>query len=263
MSFDVEEHVRYRIANTPILEYPFPHQFVTSVFPTDFYAQLLDALPPTEFYRPLAETGTISEQNAYRERLVCDLVDIEEREAERNQGHLFADLAAWLSGDSFRDFLIERYRKHLIKRFGANSRLSLAPNIDARFIRDFSRYHIGPHTDSERKLVSLLFYLPRDESLQHLGTSVYAHVDRSFRCAGGPHYEFGDFKQVTRAPYIPNSLFMFFKTDLAFHGVEPITDENVERNLLLYNIYVNKVVTAPEQKPGWKLWRNSPKANAR
>jgi hypothetical protein len=37
-------------------------------------------------------------------------------------------------------------------------------------------------------------------------------------------------------------LFVFFRTDQSFHGVEPIHDENVERNLLLYNIYVTGVV---------------------
>ena len=50
-------------------------------------------------------------------------------------------------------------------------------------------------------------------------------------------------------PYRPNSLFAFFKTDLAFHGVDRIEREHVTRDLLLYNIYVNKVVGTKPEKP--------------
>ena len=253
MSFDVEGYVRYRIANTPILSYPFPHQFVTSVFPEDYYAQLVAALPPTEAYRPLAQSGTVSQSDAYAERFACDLVDAEEREAERSEGHVLADLAGWLMGKSFRDFLLRLYQRHIVKRFGTDA--GMRTDIDGRLIRDFSHYAIGPHTDKAQKLVSLLFYLPHDSSMQHLGTSIYAHLDPSFRCPGGPHYEFTNFRRVATMPYVPNSLFLFFKTDRAFHGVEPIQDENVERNLLLYNIYVDKVVTTARDTPGWLPWK--------
>jgi len=38
--------------------------------------------------------------------------------------------------------------------------------------------------------------------------------------------------------YKPNSMFAFFKTDHSFHGVDSINDENVMRDLLLYDIRV-------------------------
>ena len=37
-------------------------------------------------------------------------------------------------------------------------------------------------------------------------------------------------------PYRPNSLFAFFKTDRAFHGVDPIADAGVARDLLLFDV---------------------------
>ncbi|MFP6756765.1 MAG: hypothetical protein VCC99_00895 [Alphaproteobacteria bacterium] len=43
-------------------------------------------------------------------------------------------------------------------------------------------------------------------------------------------------------PYRPNSLFGFLKTDLSFHGVEPIEDEDIARDVILYDI----CVTNPE-----------------
>jgi hypothetical protein len=33
----VEEHVCYQVANAPIRDYPYPHIYVESVFPPDFY----------------------------------------------------------------------------------------------------------------------------------------------------------------------------------------------------------------------------------
>jgi hypothetical protein len=38
--------------------------------------------------------------------------------------------------------------------------------------------------------------------------------------------------------YLPNTLFAFMKTPQAFHGVEPIAQSDVVRDLLLYDIKV-------------------------
>jgi len=45
-------------------------------------------------------------------------------------------------------------------------------------------------------------------------------------------------RRVLTMEYLPNTLFAFMKTPQAFHGVEPITQENVRRDLLLYDIKV-------------------------
>ena len=42
--------------------------------------------------------------------------------------------------------------------------------------------------------------------------------------------------------YAIRSYYAFLKTDFSFHGVEPIVERDIERNLLLYNIYLRKVV---------------------
>jgi len=44
-------------------------------------------------------------------------------------------------------------------------------------------------------------------------------------------------------PFLPNSLFAFLKTHNSFHGVEPIQETGVRRDLLLYDI---KVENPPE-----------------
>lgn len=253
MSSGVEQHVCERIAATPVVDAPFPHQVVTDVFPPAYYRELLDTLPSDATYRSIGETGTLSRADAYRDRYVCDLVDlaVEEMDGERT---FWRDMAGWMMHDRFRDFLVGCYSRQTTERIGEGA--AMHATIDARFVRDRTNFAIGPHTDSPRKLLSLLFYLPRDASQAHLGTSIYEPLDPAFRCSGGPHYPFEGFRRAATAPYVPNALFVFFRTDRSFHGVEPIRDENVERNLLLYNIYVAKVV--PPRAPGFRLpWQSA------
>ena len=47
--------------------------------------------------------------------------------------------------------------------------------------------------------------------------------------------------------YLPNSQFAFIKNDRSFHGVEPIGDRDVLRDILLYDVRVfePKVETQP------------------
>jgi hypothetical protein len=51
------------------------------------------------------------------------------------------------------------------------------------------------------------------------------------------------FDRMMTMPFLPNSLFAFLKTHNSFHGVEPIQETGVRRDLLLYDI---KVSNPPE-----------------
>lgn len=104
---------------------------------------------------------------------------------------------------------------------------------------DHTRYSLGPHSDSTKKVLTLLFYLPGDLSQEHLGTSIYMPRDPSFICLGGPHYPFEKFERIYSVPFRPNALFGFVKTANSFHGVEPLKEhESCRRQLLLYDINV-------------------------
>ena len=252
MSSDVSEFVRYQIANARMREYPFPHFYVQPVFPPDAYATLQANLPPTEMLEPITKstvgytdpkTGApipppknATEQHRY----VGDIDVIGERDTDAARGRYWSDIAAWIFSDQFRDLVIGKFEEGVRRRLG--SYLRLVTRIEARFVRDFSSYAIHVHTDSPHKLISLLFYLPRDDSKRHLGTSIFQPREPGRRCEGSARYAFAEFKKVITMDYVPNALFAFLKTDASFHGVEPIVDNDIERNLILYNIYLRKVV---------------------
>ena len=115
---------------------------------------------------------------------------------------------------------------------------------EALLVQDITNYKLGPHTDTPHKVITLLFYLPKDTSQSHMGTSIYVPKEPTFRCPGGPHYPHEGFERLWSMPFLPNSLFAFFKTDNSFHGVEPVRDEGCRRWLLLYDLYEQKVPAA-------------------
>lgn len=238
MSFDVEQYVHYRIANAQLLNYPFPHFYVQDIFPPDWYQELIARLPAQEYYVRLDETGSVT-RGAYPERFVCTLSDaIRAEEKEDGEPGPWREMADIIGKPQFAHRVLGLFNDAVAKRFGAGSEVDF--DVDCRLVRDFSNYAIAPHTDSPRKIVSLLFYMPADESMKSLGTSLYVPNDPELRCEGLRHHSFANFKKVMTASYSSNSLFGFFKTDQAFHGVERIELARVRRDSMLYNITVRK-----------------------
>ncbi len=215
-----------RIEDSPIEAAPYPHIHACSIFPEDYYLQIQAHLPDVSFFSPA--------QIDYPKRFHFQL---------QNNATLmqlpFAQCAFWLdlartleSGQLLR-VLLEKFHETLKERFEKGlSWRSL--KINAHLVRDQSDYSIGPHTDHPKKLLSVLFYLPPSDAQKHLGTSLYVPKEKGFRCAGSGHHRFEDFDKVRTAPFLPNSAFAFPKSDISFHGVEPVGTLERERTLLNY-----------------------------
>jgi len=239
MSSNVKLHVLYQVANAPINLFPFPHVYVQDVFPEDFYRKLRSHLPPSEAYQDLKALGRVG--SGYPDtRLVMPVTrDSVQALAEPFRG-FWDELAQWLLG-GFGQTVLSKFGQFLDQRFGDARKMQFYD--EALIVQDYTRYSLGPHTDSPHKVLSFLFYLPADDSLAHLGTSIYVPKDPNFTCPGGPHHPFERFLRMVSMPYLPNTLFAFLKTHNSFHGVEPIEEAGVRRDLLLYDI---KVENPPE-----------------
>jgi hypothetical protein len=245
MQVDVEEHVIYRIANAPLREYPFPHLYVESVFPAEFYSALRRNWPNASQLVQLDALGRVP-KGAYPDRFVMPLREKEVNTLPQEPREVWSKLAQWMIlSDRLLYALIDKFDSHVRQRLGAELDDALFTH-EVLVVRDHTNYEIGPHTDAPHRLLSLLFYCPDDERYAHLGTSIYAPVDPTFRCAGGPHYPHDRFRKIATMEYKPNALFAFLKTDHSFHGVDPIRDQNVLRDLILYDIQVQ--TTAPDAR---------------
>lgn len=222
----VFHHLCYKIANATLNLYPYPHFYITDVFPADFYATLARTVA--------AATGYQEKPGHYHGRQFgCETLPNE------------IDGLRGLSNKAFAHTLLSRFAAPLEE---LHKRKDFTIYFDLRFIRDGLDYFIGPHTDAPWKLLSLLFYLPLHHMYERYGTSIYVPNDPTFRCPGGPHHDFDAFTQIWTAPFRPNTLFAFVKTPNSFHGV-PRIDTDFQRDVLLYNIYDKEIYEQTHEKP--------------
>jgi len=238
MSSAVEEYVIYQISNAPMRHYPYPHFYIEDVFPADFYTALRANWPETSSLVSLGDTGRVAKGD-YAERFVLPMTRASVAKLSERRRAFWTEFADWLMAYRFLAAMMAKFDPYVRQRFGDDI-YRYGFEADSLVVRDMTHYAIGPHTDAPHRLLSLLFYCPDDASMKHLGTSIYVPLDPDFRCEGGPHYPHEQFQKVTTMEYKPNTLCAFFKNDHSFHGVDPIQDAHVRRDVLLYDIRVIK-----------------------
>lgn len=119
------------------------------------------------------------------------------------------------------------FKKALLDKFGIEDEGFVE---DLLLVKDLPGYSIPPHTDSLKKVITVLIYL---NDIPNAGTSIYVPKQKGYTDITGKHHRFEDFDKVKTMPFKGNSAFIFARTDDSFHGVEPC---NQVRDVLLYNI---------------------------
>ncbi|MCP9885133.1 FkbM family methyltransferase [Synechococcus sp. ATX 2A4] len=236
----VSEHVVKQICLTPIKSEHFPISIVDNVFPEEYYQQILDNFPSADQLLSLPATGRAA-GGTYEYRQVA--VFNEEGFSRFNQPQLdfWSELGSWLYHPDFVAAIMQYFDSYVTPRIEdivSKEKGQVELSSDALIVSDQSNYAIGPHTDAPHRLLSLLFYLPHDDSMRHLGTSLYTPKQKGMTCHGLRHHDQADFERVATIDYIPNRLVLFPKTDSSFHGVEAIRDSNPKRQLLISNVRV-------------------------
>lgn len=228
---DAELQLTYKVANAPILTYPFPHFYIENVFPDAFYQKFMCALPDTQKMRPIKEVRGVQ---GYDERFVMQMDKENFDQLPESQRDFWTELNTWMLSGRFANVLAAKFNTYVQERLKTLGKMKFVNEI--LLVEDNTNYSLGPHTDSTKKLITVLFYLPKDESQKHLGTSIYLPKTPGFICEGGPHHPRENFNRLQTMPFLPNSMFVFLKTNNSFHGVERVQDENCKRWLLLFDI---------------------------
>ena len=230
-------HAAQAIAAAKIRELPFPHIYVEQIFPADFYAQMRAMLPAYEAYERLLDTGRVGQAYS-KARLVLMPDEASLAELTPAAREFWGELFNALLTEDFARVVMTCFADAIAERFASDAEEdggNLFVTWESFLIRDRASYALGPHTDSPRKLVSMLFYMARDAQYPDLGTSFYAPVEPGFVCPGGPHHAFDGFRHLGTLPYVPNTLAAFPKSNRCFHGVEPVGD-GFERDLLFFDL---------------------------
>jgi hypothetical protein len=237
MEKDVFQHVMDKLVKAEIQSSPFTHFYIQNVFPKEFYQELLANFPETSSFKKLSQTGKV-DPRTYAERLVLPLQGESFTELPFGQLLFWSRFNEAINSDEWHAMLLGKFGLQIRERFGVHyDRLRFSST--AELVQDSTNYSIGPHTDHPIRVLTLLFYFPSSKEQSHLGTAVYQPLDESLECEGFTHHPFQGFKKLYTAPFLPNSLFGFIRSNRSFHGREVILDKGIERNLMNYYLQWN------------------------
>jgi hypothetical protein len=195
-------------------------------------------LPGSAAYQNLFEITTLKLDH-FRFRDQRDLADGWTASLPDELRRFWEEFNTWFLSPELAQAVLDSFAEPMQSRFGNKARWP-AVSVETQLIRHKAGYFLGPHTDLSSKLVVLLIYLAPDDNHQQMGTSVYRPKKSGFVCPDSAHYPFEDFVRVKTAPYRPNSLLAFERSDRSFHGVEPLVEQDIaacNRNLIQYVLY--------------------------
>lgn len=235
MDESILHQVLYKIANAQVRTYPFTHIYVEDIFPSEFYEEISNQFPDISQMKSLVQVGN-APIGTYDNRFVLPLKTETLSELPFAQLMFWSQLAQGFAHESWIKILLDKFHSDIRRRFTDHYHHT-AFYSRAELISDASDYAIGPHTDHPRRILTLLFYLPNSAEQAHLGTSLYRPKDPQMTCEGLKHHTGEHFNKVFTAPFLPNSVFGFVKSDRSFHGVEPIGKQEMPRRLLNYTLY--------------------------
>jgi hypothetical protein len=197
---DYRRHVTEKIRNCDVREHPFAHAIVDGIFPEALYLQMLDERPPARQFERV-QFG--------RKRLLLP------GNANDYWRRLYAELFA------------SCVTREVVNRFSAHIR----PGVDVAglvlrqcsLVLDGFGYEIPPHSDApHKKVISLIFYMPRKDDRRQLGTCVLSPRAELARAGDYRWQSWKDFATVERIEFRPNRLFVFPVTERSFHAVPRI-----------------------------------------
>lgn len=234
-SYDsILESVIYTINNMKVNIYPYPHFYVENIFPEDFYDDLLLNWPDDQNFMNINDTGRVN--GDYQNRFV---IPIEQESIGKHisteKQNFWIELDSWLRGQKFLETLIAKFSPFIQENRDINELKNAIIKPDVLLVKDHTNYQISPHTDAAHRLITMLFYCPKDNSQEEFGTSIYVPKEKNFNYQiSGNHLPRELFYKISTAKFKPNSLFGFIVTPKSLHGLDEITKADVKRNLMLY-----------------------------
>ena len=229
---------------------PFAHKVISNIFPENFYQELIENLPSKEHYTPINKTGRVS-SNYPAERFIFELNNETISKLNIKQQKIFGEIIKIFINPTFFNVIANEFNDVINKRiseFSEDEKKMFGTSnfqftIGSSLIKDVTQYKLGVHTDSPSKFITFLFYIPEDESLKDLGTALYEPKDKDFHKKNEikGHYNINDFNMVKKVNFLPNTLFIFPRTNYSYHGVQTVNIEGAERNLLLLNYYLKNI----------------------
>jgi hypothetical protein len=224
----IVQHIGGAIDSSLQREEPFYHLQLSNVFPGDLYAQMLEAMPVKDDYRVMSgRTKSTRTKNGGGTRTKIDLFPEYIRHLPAQKNKIWEVVGRALCSKQVRDAFIGRLEPGLQRRFGLNCcKVGMYPI--PILTRDVPGYSIGIHPDTHWKGMTIQLYLPRDNSIQHVGTIF--------------HKRTGDktYAKALQMSFAPNTGYAFAVDKDTYHSVETVGLEVNTRDSILLTYFVDK-----------------------
>lgn len=235
----VLDHLRQRLLDTELVREPFDHAVVADALPRTVCETLVRYLPPNAAYRRYeAHARGESEESITQERIGIQIDASGLCRLDNPYREIWHGVLEWILSPQLAEEMVGRFRQTIERRTPGLS--SWPVSAGALLARDFPGYRVDPHTDVPRRLLSGVFYLGRAGSRGQQGTSLYEPSNPNYECHVGRHSHTETFVLAKTIPYQFNSLLVFARTARSFHGVEPIRRTADPRDVLLYELRLDR-----------------------
>jgi len=209
------------------VEAPFFHLCFDRVFPPDVYAEMIEEMPKGADYRPLAGRNNVNIlDDGTATRVKIDLFPEYIRNMPPKRRQLWDAVGRALCSEEVKAAFRRRLAPGLKRRFGDK-----ADNVGLFPIpiltRDVPKYRITPHTDTHWKAITVQFYLPPDDTTNHIGTIFHERLPD------------GSKPKVTKMPFSPNTGYAFAVGNNTWHSADPVGPEVKTRDSILHTYFVD------------------------
>jgi len=225
----VIQHVAGAIGVSLQQSEPFFHLQLSNVFPADVYAQMLEAMPVKGDYRVMSgRTKSTRTYDGGGTRTKIDLFPEYIRHLRAEKKEIWRLVGRTLCSKEVRDAFMRRLAPGLQRRFGENYRTVGMYPIPI-LMRDVPGYRIGIHPDTHWKGITIQFYLPSDNSLEHIGTIFHRRIEKK------------NFEKAAQMKFLPNTGYAFAVDKDTYHSVDTVGPEVNTRDSILLTYFVDKV----------------------
>ena len=226
-------HVREAIERAPIEHDPFPHAVVEDLLPADLYNEVVRAIPPKVFFSGDPQKLNLRLPVDEAPALTC-----------RVWGFVEDVIARTAIVPAVIDKFKEPLRSHYATVFGPEmcDRAEALPQAPSggRIMLRRAGYHLAPHRDPKRSMVTCLMYLASRTDQGQYGTQIYrvdGDREAAYMQTYYPEQHGARCELVKTVPFRANSMLVFVNSGGA-HGARIPDDAPAELERYSYQFYV-------------------------